>query len=151
MIFSASTLACICVRKILEAFGINVCEWGDSRMYQPGTGGTGGAEGGSGESSTGGESGSASIPHKAKDTAKQVKANNGTSPKGYKGGRTYKNIPLEDGAQKLPERVNYKEYDMNPYVKGENSGTERIVMVMMVLFGIQMTIIIRLRKLNRTR
>lgn len=32
-----------------------------------------------------------------------------------------------DGAQKLPEGVNYKEYDINPYVKGQNRGTERIV------------------------
>lgn len=54
-------------------------------------------------------------------------ANNGIPPKGYKGGRTYKNIPLEDGTQKLPEGVNYKEYDINPYVKGQNRGAERIV------------------------
>ena len=73
------------------------------------------------------EGGSKAIPDKARDIAKQVKANNGASPKGYKGGRTYKNIPLEDGAQKLPEGVNYKEYDINPYVKGHNRGAERIV------------------------
>ena len=74
-----------------------------------------------------GESGSKAIPDKARYIAKQVKANNGAPPKGYKGGRTYKNIPLEDGAQKLPEGVNYKEYDINPYVKGQNRGAERIV------------------------
>lgn len=34
---------------------------------------------------------------------------------------------MEDGAQKLPEGVNYKEYDINPYVKGQNRGAERIV------------------------
>lgn len=73
------------------------------------------------------QSGSKTIPDKARDIAKQVKANNGAPPKGYKGGRTYKNIPLEDGAQKLPEGVNYKEYDINPYIKGQNRGTERIV------------------------
>lgn len=73
------------------------------------------------------KSGSKTIPDKARDIAKQVKANNGAPPKGYKGGRTYKNIPLEDGAQKLPEGVNYKEYDINPYVKGQNRGAERIV------------------------
>ena len=67
------------------------------------------------------------IPDKARDIAKQVKANNGAPPKGYKGGRKYKNIPLEDGAQKLPEGVNYREYDINPYVKGQNRGAERIV------------------------
>ena len=73
------------------------------------------------------QSGSKTIPDKARDIAKQVKDNNGAPPKGYKGGRTYKNIPLEDGAQKLPEGVNYKEYDINPYIKGQNRGTERIV------------------------
>ena len=74
-----------------------------------------------------GEGGGSSIPDKARDVVQQVKANNGTPPKGYKGGRTYKNIPLEDGAQKLPEGVNYKEYDINPYIKGQNRGAERIV------------------------
>ena len=71
--------------------------------------------------------GNSSIPDKAKQIANYVKNNNGTPPKGYKGGRTYKNIPLEDGAQKLPEGVNYREYDVNPYVKGQNRGAERIV------------------------
>ena len=69
------------------------------------------------------------IPDKAKDIAKQVKSNNGAPPKGYKGGRMYKNISLEEGAQKLPEGVNYREYDINPYVKGQNRGKERIVIV----------------------
>ena len=78
-------------------------------------------------SSTVKKSGSKTIPDKARDIVKQVKAHNGAPPKGYKGGRTYKNIPLEDGAQKLPEGVKYKEYDINPYVKGQNRGTERIV------------------------
>lgn len=59
------------------------------------------------------------MPDKAKSMAEQIKNNNGTPPKGYKGGKTYKNIPKE-GAQKLPEGVNYKEYDINPYVKGQN-------------------------------
>ena len=72
--------------------------------------------------------GTTNIPDKAKDIAKHVKPNNGAPPKGYKGGRTYKNIPLEEGAQKLPEGVNYREYDINPYVKGHNRGAERIVM-----------------------
>lgn len=58
------------------------------------------------------------MPDKAKSMAEQIKNNNGTPPKGYKGGKTYKNITKE-GAQKLPEGVNYKEYDINPYVKGQ--------------------------------
>ena len=67
------------------------------------------------------------IPEEANDIAKQVQENKGTPPKGYKGGRTYNNIPKDAGAQKLPEGVNYKEYDIYPYVKGQNRGVERIV------------------------
>ena len=74
-----------------------------------------------------GERGKENVPDKAKEIARQVKENNGAQPKGYKGGRIYKNIPLEEGAQKLPEGVNYREYDINPYVKGQNRGPERIV------------------------
>ena len=67
------------------------------------------------------------IPDEARDMAKRIKENNGTPPKGYKGGRTYKNVPVDDSAQKLPEGVNYKEYDIYPYIKGQNRGAERIV------------------------
>ena len=74
-----------------------------------------------------GKSGSANIPDKVKNIVQQIKDNKGVPPKGYKGGKTYKNIPLEEGAQKLPEGVNYKEYDINPYIKGQNRGAERIV------------------------
>lgn len=31
------------------------------------------------------------------------------------------------GGQKLPEGINYREYDVNLYVKGQGRGTERIV------------------------
>jgi len=56
----------------------------------------------------------------------QIKANNGSPPKGYKGGKKYKNEPKE-GDQKLPECNNYKEYDINPRIKGKNRGCERII------------------------
>lgn len=69
---------------------------------------------------------SSSVPDKAKQIANDIKSNNGTPPKGYKGGRTYKNIPLENGAQKLPEGVNYREYDVNPYIKGKNEGQNEL-------------------------
>ena len=48
-----------------------------------------------------------SVPDKARDIAKRVKDNNGTPPKGYKGGKTYKNVPTEEGAQKLPDGTTY--------------------------------------------
>ena len=65
--------------------------------------------------------------NKAKNIANQIKNNNGLAPKGYKGGRKYRNIPLDKGAQKLPQGTNYREYDVNPYVPGKNRGKERIV------------------------
>jgi len=70
--------------------------------------------------------GSSNIPDKARDIANQVKSKNGAPPQGYKGGRTFNNQPV-NGGQKLPDGVNYKEYDVNPYVKGQNRGTERVV------------------------
>ncbi len=69
-----------------------------------------------------GESGSVPIPDEARDIAGQIKANNGAPPKGYKGGRRFENRD-----KKLPEGVNYKEYDIHPYEKGKNRGAERIV------------------------
>ena len=66
------------------------------------------------------------MPQKAKDIVKQIESKNGTPPKGYKGGKTYNNSPT-DGGQKLPSGVKYKEYDVNPYVKGQNRGVERVV------------------------
>ncbi|MDD3795810.1 MAG: ribonuclease domain-containing protein [Lachnospiraceae bacterium] len=73
-----------------------------------------------------GEGASGAIPYKAKDLANQIKAKNGTPPQGYKGGKIYQNMPNGSG-QKLPEGINYKEYDVNPYIKGQNRGVERIV------------------------
>ena len=69
----------------------------------------------------------AEIPQKAYSVAEYVLNNNGAAPQGYKGGRVYHNIPMEEGAQKLPEEISYKEYDVNPYVAGQNRGTERLV------------------------
>ena len=66
------------------------------------------------------------VPDKAHDIANQVKVKNGAPPQGYKGGKTFNNQPV-NGGQKLPDGVKYKEYDVNPYVKGQNRGTERIV------------------------
>ena len=64
-------------------------------------------------------------PQKAYDVADEVLSKNGAAPQGYKGGRTFANDG-RDGGQVLP-KGNYKEYDVNPYVKGQNRGAERIV------------------------
>ena len=68
-----------------------------------------------------------SIPEEAYNVTEQVKKNNGTPPPGYKGGRRYNNIPTREDAQKLPEGVEYREYDIYPYQKGTRRGTERVV------------------------
>ncbi|WP_158604884.1 ribonuclease domain-containing protein [Anaerotruncus sp. 1XD42-93] len=69
-----------------------------------------------------------SVPKKAYDVLRQIRNNKGSPPKGYKGGRTYHNNPTNPKAQKLPEGVSYKEYDVNPSVKGQNRGSERMVL-----------------------
>jgi guanyl-specific ribonuclease Sa len=67
----------------------------------------------------------AKAPQKAYDIANIAIRQNGVAPKGYKGGRTYYNSG-RNGEQILP-KGNYKEYDINPYIEGQNRGAERIV------------------------
>ncbi|QSX07315.1 hypothetical protein JYG23_04570 [Sedimentibacter sp. zth1] len=74
---------------------------------------------------SGSEGTSKGVPQKALDIVDDIKLNNGASPKGYKGGRTFKNDGR--GGQILPENTTYREYDVNPYVKGQNRGAERVV------------------------
>ena len=62
------------------------------------------------------------VPQKAYDILEQIESKNGTPPKGYKGGKIFKN---DDG--KLPEGIIYREYDVNAHVQGRNRGTERII------------------------
>jgi RHS repeat-associated protein len=61
------------------------------------------------------------VPQNAIDVLLFVLAHNGAAPKGYKGGKEYRN---DDN--KLPEGE-YREYDVNPYVRGVDRGEERIV------------------------
>ena len=51
-----------------------------------------------------------------------ISTHNGSPPSGYKGGKTFQNAD-----NKLPTNTTYREYDINPYVKGQNRGSERIV------------------------
>ncbi len=66
------------------------------------------------------------LPEKVYDVLEQIESKGGTPPKGYKGGKVYDNNP-KYGHQKLPEHIGYREYDVNPYVKGQGRGTERLV------------------------
>lgn len=61
------------------------------------------------------------IPNKAKDVLKHIKKKK-SPPQGYKGGKTFNN---RDG--KLPKGGKYKEYDIDPKVKGKPRGAGRIV------------------------
>jgi ribonuclease T1 len=61
------------------------------------------------------------IPDKAITVYEHV-LKTGTAPAGYVGGRTF-----ENRERRLPEGRDYREYDVNPRVKGENRGPERLI------------------------
>ncbi len=84
--------------------------------------------GGGGRSGRGTSAGgkNRSIPKKVYQMIQHIKEKNGAPPPGYKGGKVYRNKPIKNG-QKLPDGVNYREYDVNPYSKGTDRGAERIV------------------------
>ena len=67
------------------------------------------------------------VPQKAIEMVEQIKANDGNQIAGYEGGRIWRNIPLNEGDQILPEGVVYREYDVNPFVSPAERGVERIV------------------------
>ncbi|HHW36088.1 MAG TPA: hypothetical protein GXX18_02115 [Bacillales bacterium] len=66
------------------------------------------------------------VPQKANDVLDEIIKKNGTPPKGYKGGKPFKNSG-KNGGQVLPKNTTYKEYDVNPKVKGQDRGAERLV------------------------
>ncbi|WP_184629030.1 ribonuclease domain-containing protein [Pedobacter cryoconitis] len=63
----------------------------------------------------------AGVPRKAYTVASYVEKN-GRAPKGYAGGTLFQNRE-----KRLPQTTNYKEYDINPKVRGRNRGAERII------------------------
>lgn len=63
----------------------------------------------------------AGVPQKAYTVAAYVAKNN-KAPQGYVGGTVFQN---REG--RLPQGVAYKEYDVNPKVRGQNRGAERII------------------------
>ncbi len=93
---------------------------------------------GASESATGGPGGDPDnnendgVPQKAKDVSAQIDKESGAVPRGYKGGRTFKNDG-RGGGQQLRQTddkgnpIKYREYDVNPYKKGVNRGAERLV------------------------
>jgi len=71
------------------------------------------------------------IPPHVRDTLNHINKT-GSAPPGFKGGRTFQNDG-RGGGQVLPQRdaagnaIGYREYDVNPYTKGTNRGSERLV------------------------
>jgi RHS repeat-associated protein len=65
-----------------------------------------------------------SVPQRAKDILAEIEKGKGAPPKGHVGGGTFENRPGPNG--QLPPG-NYKEYDINPRIPGQNRGTERLV------------------------
>jgi ribonuclease T1 len=69
----------------------------------------------------------ANIPQKVYQTLKYVQQNN-RAPDGYVGGRHFgnfeKRLPERDAAG---DKIDYKEYDVNPKVEGKNRGAQRLV------------------------
>jgi len=61
------------------------------------------------------------VPQKARDMLAQIQKRHGEPPRGYIGGRTFRNRDRH-----LPAG-SYREYDVNPKVRGRDRGAERIV------------------------
>lgn len=62
------------------------------------------------------------------DVDEYVRSHNGNAPEGYRGGDVFYNregkLPTTDSSGNL---IQYKEYDVNQFVKGVNRGAERLV------------------------
>ena len=61
------------------------------------------------------------VPQKARDMLALIQKRQGEPPRGYIGGRTFQNRE-----RRLPAG-SYREYDVNPKVRGGDRGAERIV------------------------
>lgn len=63
----------------------------------------------------------AEVPQKARDVLLEIEKRRGEPPPGYVGGRVFQN------RERLLPRGSYREYDVNPKVRGRDRGAERIV------------------------
>ena len=63
----------------------------------------------------------AEVPQQARDVLAEIQRRNGEPPPGHVGGRTFGNRE-----HRLP-RGTYREYDINPKIRGQSRGAERIV------------------------
>ena len=70
---------------------------------------------------------STEVPQKVFEVLEYIKANN-SAPQGYVGGRRFGNFEhnLAD-KDNTGQRINYQEWDVNPKVKGQNRGAERLI------------------------
>jgi guanyl-specific ribonuclease Sa len=67
------------------------------------------------------------VPSKVRGVLAHVRQH-GRAPDGYVGGRTFGNyenhLPKQDG---LGKRICYQEWDVNPKIRGQNRGAERLI------------------------
>ncbi|MBI5855302.1 MAG: hypothetical protein HZB35_08780 [Nitrospirae bacterium] len=61
------------------------------------------------------------LPQKVFDVLEQIRQHEGAPPPGFIGGRIFQNRE-----RRLP-RGRYREYDVNPKIRGQNRGPERLV------------------------
>ena len=72
------------------------------------------------------------MPAEVSNVLDQIVKSGGEAPNGYRGGTTFTNDG-RGGEPVLPKtddhgnQVSYREYDVHPYHKGVNRGTDRIV------------------------
>jgi ribonuclease T1 len=66
------------------------------------------------------------IPSKVFEVLDHIKTE-GTAPKGYVGGRTFRNIEKLLPIYHKGIKIKYKEWDVNPKIPGKNRGKERLV------------------------
>ncbi len=67
------------------------------------------------------------IPQKVRDVLAYVRANSQPKP-GYTGGRTFGNFENRlPRSEPSGQKIHYQEWDVNPRIRGQNRGTERLI------------------------
>ena len=67
------------------------------------------------------------VPQNAQEVLEYIESHNGNAPPGYQGGRTFYNDEGLLPSDASGNAITYREYDVNPYQKGVDRGSERIV------------------------
>ena len=69
------------------------------------------------------------VPPQAHEVLRYIQSHQGQAPKGYEGGREFKNWDGKLAKQNAEgQRISYHEYDVNPHKSHVNRGTQRLVL-----------------------